>query len=170
LTDVALHASPPMTVDPRQYRHVMGHFPTGVTIVTSCWEGVNAGMTVNSITSVSLEPPTLLVCLRDESRTAETVLRSGRFAVNILRENQSEVSALFARPLADHFQDLQVSPGPHGLPLIPGSLGHLICEVSGKFHVSDHTIVLGQIGSCEVVDGSPLVYYKSDYHVVDATR
>ena len=148
----------------------MGHFPTGVTIVTSCWEGANAGMTVNSITSVSLAPPTLLVCLRDESRTGETVRQSGRFAVNILREDQAYLSALFARPLADHFREMEITLGPHGLPLIPGSLGYLICAVSDTHHVSDHTVVFGQVESCEAGDGDPLVYFRSAYLSVDATR
>jgi len=154
-----------MPVDPIQFRHVMGHFPTGVTVVTTKHDGRMHGMTANSITSVSLEPVMLLVCLGREARTALAVQKTRHFAVNILREDQEEISRRFARPYQDHFEGLEVEEGPDGLPLLPGCLAYVACRVHDIVGAGDHDIVLGKVDHCAVGanGGSPLLFFQGGY-------
>ncbi|MDQ3891151.1 MAG: flavin reductase family protein [Actinomycetota bacterium] len=152
-------------VDAIEFRHVMGHFPTGVAVVTTSHEGNRHGMTANSVTSVSLDPVMLLVCFSREARTALAVQQAGRFAVNILREDQEEISHRFARPLQDHFEGLAVGEGPGGLPLLPGCLAYLACAVEEIVPAGDHDIVLGTVEHCQVDPngGTPLVFFRGGY-------
>ena len=153
------------TVDPIRFRHVMGHFPTGVTVVTTTHEGRRHGMTANSITSVSLEPVMILVCLMREARTHLAIKKAGRFAVNILGENQEEISRRFARPGQDHFEGLDVAEGPDGLPLIPGCIAYLACTVHDVVEAGDHDIVLANVEHCEATanGGNPLLFFQGGY-------
>ena len=152
-------------VDPIQFRHVMGHFPTGVTVVTTATDGERHGMTANSVTSVSLDPVMILVCLGREARTALAIQRCGRFAVNILGEHQEEISRRFARPRQDHFEGLEVVEGPGGLPLLPGCLAYLVCTVHDVVPAGDHDIVLGNVDHCDLNanGGSPLLFFQGGY-------
>jgi flavin reductase (DIM6/NTAB) family NADH-FMN oxidoreductase RutF len=154
-----------MPVDPIQFRHVMGHFPTGVTVVTTKHDGRMHGMTANAITSVSLEPVMLLVCLGREARTALAIQKTRQFAVNILREDQEEISRRFARPYQDHFEGLDVEEGPDGLPLLPGCLAYLACRVHDIVPAGDHDIVLANVDRCEVSPngGTPLLFFQGGY-------
>ena len=152
-------------VDAIEFRNVMGHFPTGVAVVTTTHEGNRHGMTANSVTSVSLDPVMLLVCFSREARTALAVQQAGRFAVNILREDQEEISRRFARPFQDHFEGLAVGDGPDRLPLLPGCLAYLACAVEEIVPAGDHDIVLGTVEHCEVDPngGTPLVFFRGGY-------
>ena len=143
----------------------MGHFPTGVTVVTTVHDGRRHGMTANSVTSVSLEPVMILVCLMREARTHLAIRKAGRFAVNILGDDQEEVSRRFARPGQDHFEGLPVAEGPDGLPLIPGCLAYLTCTVHDVVAAGDHDIVLGNVEHCELSanGGNPLLFFQGGY-------
>ena len=154
-----------MAVDALQFRHVMGHFPTGVTVVTTACDGERHGMTANSVTSVSLEPVMILVCLMREARTWLAIQKARHFAVNILGADQEEISRRFARPGQDHFEGLEVLEGPHGLPLLPGCLAYVTCNVHDVVEAGDHDIVLGNVESCEVSanGGSPLLFFQGGY-------
>ncbi len=153
------------SVDPLEFRRVMGHFPTGVSVITTVHEGELHGMTANSFTSVSLDPMLVLACLACGARTALAIQSAGHFAVNILAENQEEVSQRFAKPGQDHFEGLDVIVGHLGLPLIPGALGYLICAVDDVVQAGDHDIVLGRVEDCAASSngGSPLVFFKGGY-------
>lgn len=144
----------------------MGEFPTGVAIVTTRANGRPHGMTVNSLTSVSLEPPLVLVCFTRDSRTAEAVTSSGRFAVNLLNNRQSALANHFARRGADHFEGLDFQVGPHGVPIIPGSLSYLVCTVDAVHSGGDHQIVVGEVETYAVRGGSPLTFFRGRYHDV----
>ena len=154
-----------MNVDPIQFRHLMGHFPTGVTIVTTAADGKKHGMTANSVTSVSLDPVMILVCLTREARTRAAIEQARRFAVNILGEHQEEISRRFAKPGTDHFEGLEAVEGPGGIPLIPGCLAYLACSVHDVVVAGDHDVVLGTVEHCEVSPngGSPLLFFQGGY-------
>lgn len=154
-----------MAVDALQFRHVMGHFPTGVTVLTTRHEGEMHGMTANSVASVSLDPVMILVCLAREARTALAIQSAGQFAVNILGEHQEEMSRRFAKPGQDHFEGLDVDEGPDGLPLLPDCLGYLACGVHEVVPAGDHDIVLGNVEHCEVSTRArnPLVFFQGGY-------
>ena len=150
-------------VDALTFRRVMAHFPTGVSVVTTNEDGERHGMTANSVTSVSLEPVILLVCLLREARTAGAVQRCGQFAVNLLRDDQEALSRHFAQPGGDHFAGLEVEDGPAGLPLIPGALAHVVCQVSDIVAAGDHDVVFGDVQECRVNGGNPLLFFLGGY-------
>ena len=151
------------TVDPFEFRRVMGHFPTGVTVITTVHEGRRHGMTANSVTSVSLDPALILVCLTRGARTALAIQKAGRCAVNFLREDQEEISRRFAAPLQDHFEGLQVEEGPDGLPILPESLAYLTCRTTEVVPAGDHDIVLAEVESAKTNGGNPLVFFLGGY-------
>jgi 3-hydroxy-9,10-secoandrosta-1,3,5(10)-triene-9,17-dione monooxygenase reductase component len=150
-------------VDALTFRRVMGNFPTGVSIVTTEEGGTRHGMTANAITSVSLDPVMLLVCLMREARTAGAVQRRGRFAVNLLRDDQEELSRHFAEPGGDHFAGLETVEGPEGLPLLPGALAYLVCRVESVVPAGDHDVVFGEVEDCRVNGGNPLLFFLGGY-------
>ncbi len=150
-------------VDPNAYRHVMSHFPTGVAVVTTMWDGEMHGMTANSLTSVSLDPVTLLVCFNRGSRTAEAVHKARVFAVNVLEEAQLELSHRFAKPGENHFVGLEVDTDTYGLPILGGALAHLVCRVTDVVAVSDHDIVIGEVEACQAGKGTPLIFFRGGY-------
>ena len=154
-----------MSVDPRQFRDAMGHFATGVTVLTTRHEGELHGMTANSVTSVSLDPMLILVCLMKDARTALAIQAAERFAVNILTEGQDELSQRFARPGQDHFEGLELMEGPHGLPLLPGCLAHLAAQVTEIVPAGDHDVVFGEVDHVHVNPngGSPRLFFQGGY-------
>ncbi|MGH3383153.1 MAG: flavin reductase family protein [Nocardioidaceae bacterium] len=151
----------PMNTD--TFRAVMGGFATGVAIVTTCERDQFHGMTLNSLTAVSLRPIRILVCLTRGSRTAEAVVSRGWFVVNLLTDQQRDLSNAFARQAADHFADVDVDVTPEGLPVLPGGLGHLVCAVDRVDDGGDHLIVLAEVNRAESRDGEPLVFHRGRY-------
>jgi flavin reductase (DIM6/NTAB) family NADH-FMN oxidoreductase RutF len=150
-------------------RGVMRRFATGITVVTAQPEqGPPLGVTVNSLTSVSLQPPLVLICLAKYLRLHAAISEAGLFAVNLLDGDQEDVSRRFAgqRPDGDPFADLAVARGAAtGAPLLAGGLGHLECRLVAAYPGGDHTIFLGEVLAAAVTDERPaLVYYKSRYH------
>ncbi|BCB89689.1 flavin reductase family protein [Phytohabitans suffuscus] len=130
-------------------RRVLGAFATGVTVVTAGGEFPH-GMTANSFTSVSLDPPLILVCVGRDALMHGVLTRQSTFAVSILAADQTEVARYFAdkrRPVGrTEFDTVSWSPGPHsGAPLIDGALAHLECEVAHRHEAGDHTIYVGRL-------------------------
>jgi len=147
----------PSTVDPVTMRHTMGRFATGVAVVTTSGsDGTPHGMTVNSLTSVSLDPPLLLVCLTIGARSTDAVTGSGRFAVNILSARQEQLALRFAKRGEDHFAGLDVTFGRHRVPVIPDAFAHLECEVERHFVAGDHVVAIGHVVDVCRRDGAPL--------------
>ena len=157
-----------MSVDQRHFRDAMGHFATGVTVLTTRHEGEPHGMTANSVTSVSLDPMLILVCLMKDARTALAIQAAERFAVNILTEGQDELSQRFARPGQDHFEGLELMEGPHGLPLLPGCLAHLAAQVTEIVPAGDHDVVFGEVDHVHVNPngGAPLLFFQGGYRTL----
>jgi flavin reductase (DIM6/NTAB) family NADH-FMN oxidoreductase RutF len=142
---------------------VIGDFATGVAIVTTEQDGAYHGMTVNSLTSVSLDPLLLLVCLTKGTRTATAVRERGAFAVNLLGADQAELSDRFARPGDDHFTGCDVAIHRTGLPVIAGALARLSCEVDAIHPGGDHIIVVGRVLDAETCTAAPLIFHRGRY-------
>ncbi|WP_432847673.1 flavin reductase family protein [Amycolatopsis sp. CA-161197] len=143
-------------VDALAMRTTMGRFATGVAVVTTVFDGVPHGMTVNSLTSVSLSPPLVLVCLTTGARTTEAAVSAGRFALNVLSTRQEQLALRFARRGEDHFSGLPVKTGAHAVPVIPDALVHLECSVHRALTAGDHEVVIGEVLKVCSRDGEPL--------------
>lgn len=156
--------------DSKVFRQTMGCFATGVTLVTVRDGEELRCITANSFTSVSLEPPLVLVCLDNRTSTSHLIQKAGRFAVNILSQGQQEVSNRFAgkwdmrngHPL----DDLQWEPAPvSGAPLLAGAIGHVDCTLERTVEAGDHTIFIGRVHGvdCSNTEAEPLMYYRGKY-------
>lgn len=152
--------------DPRALRSAFGAFATGVTVVTAMdGEGNPIGFTANSFTSVSLDPPLLLACLARTSRNFQAMTNARGFAINILAENQKDVSNTFARPSEDRFAGLDWSVGPHGAPVIAGTAAWFDCSLQQVIEAGDHVILLGRVEAFDSSDRNGLGYVRGGYFV-----
>ncbi|WP_131739319.1 flavin reductase family protein [Actinomadura roseirufa] len=146
-------------VDSAAMRRVMGRFATGVAVITTVdAAGDPHGMTLNSLTSVSLDPPLILVCFGSRARTAVAVAESGRFAVSILAARQEPIALRFAGRGEDHFAGLPLSYGEHDVPVVPDALAHLECEVDRQVVAGDHVVVFGAVRRTCDREGVPLAF------------
>ncbi len=158
-----------MGVDPNAFKETMAHWASGVTVVTSVYQGHYIGITVSSFSSLSLEPPRILVCVAKRLYTHGMIENSKKFAVNILGVDQLEWGMRFAGMLpetADRFQDIDWQPAVTGCPILPGVLGWLDCRLSDAYDGGDHTIFVGETEACGVStgDGAPILYYQRNWH------
>ena len=150
------------------FRAAMGRFAAGVSIVTmASGDEVNA-MTATAVSSVSLEPPLVLVCIDRDNHSNKVISEGGAFAINILTEEQRELSDAFARPGAGK-ADALATIGTHqelsGSPIIDGCLAYLDCQVFASHSAGDHTIFIGKVLKAEVSDAKkqPLLYWNGSY-------
>ncbi|MES2940748.1 MAG: flavin reductase family protein [Pseudomonadota bacterium] len=150
------------TLDPPGYRSAIGTFATGVAVITACDGGDEFGVTVNSLTSVSLEPLMLLVSLKRQSVSAAAILRSRRFGVSILGADQEAVSRRFVAPVADRFAGVACDRS-QGLPLIAGAVAAFVCDLERGVDAGDHTLVLGTVRLGGARAAEPLVYHRGSY-------
>ena len=151
--------------DPRTLRDALGCFATGVTVVTCVNEkGEPAGLTVNSFTSVSLDPPLLLVCLAREAASAAALTRASHFAVNVLQTGQQPASIRFSTRDEDRFGATPWSCGEAGAPILKDSLGVFECERYAVHPGGDHHILIGQVVKASFDAGlDPLLYFRGRY-------
>ena len=146
------------------YRAVLGHFATGVTVVTAMDEGQPAGLSVNSFTSVSLDPPLVAFCVARGSSTWPRIRATGRFTVSILAEDQEDLSRVFATTGADKFRAVAWWEGPMGGPVLAGALAWIECTVEAEHDAGDHVMVVGRVRELDVADeGKPLIFYRGGY-------
>jgi len=158
---------PSADISAAEFRWAMGHFATGVTVVTSIGEdGEPVGTTASAVSSLSLNPPLVLVCFDLESLTLRAIRAHGAFVVNVLAAPQQHLSANFARrgPTAA-WDDVRHRPGPSGSPRLDGALAVLECMVENSLPGGDHEIVIGRVHDVEVsYDGAaPLLYWRGSY-------
>jgi flavin reductase (DIM6/NTAB) family NADH-FMN oxidoreductase RutF len=150
----------------------MSHFPTGVTVVTSIGaDGEPVGTTANAVTSLSLDPPLVLVCFDLASLTLRAIRDHGAFVVNVLAEPQRDLSAKFARRgLAAAWDGVRHRPGRTGSPRIHGVLAALDCAVEYQLPGGDHEIIVGRVHEVEITgDGrAPLIFWRGGYASLDA--
>jgi 4-nitrophenol 2-monooxygenase / 4-nitrocatechol 4-monooxygenase, reductase component len=156
--------------DGELFRAAMSTFATGITVVTARVDSVSYGLTATAVTSVSLEPPTLLVCLNRRSRTAAAIVRGGAFAVSVLGEHQLDIAELFARPDPDRFAELETELGPLGQPLVADALAHVECRLVSELAGGTHRVLVGRVGSAMAWPCSPLVRFRGGYGRFDASR
>jgi len=157
----------PIAIDAKTYRRVLGTFATGVTVVTTARAGErpSLGVTINSLASVSLEPPMVLFCLGRKARTAEAFSIGHPFAVNILDESQEALSGRFASPdLEDRWEGVRITHSPKGCPLFEGALAWITCETAQLIDGGDHVIVLGRVTDLgHRNSGLPLLFFRGQY-------
>ena len=154
----------PAAFDPRALRDAFGAFITGVTVVTTHdGDGKPIGFTANSFTSVSLDPPLLLVCLAKTSRNYENVTKAIGFAVNVLSEGQKDISNTFARPVEDRFAAVDWNPGPVGSPVFTGAAAWFDCTTESLVDAGDHVVLLGRVGGFENSGLNGLGYARGSY-------
>jgi len=152
-------------LDPRALRSVLGYFVTGVAVITTEDGRGPVGLTANSFTSVSLQPPLVLFCVHQSSRVRQSLDDSGFVGVNILGEEQEAVSRQFAGPQNDRFAGMEVHAGNAGAPLLSGALAHLECEVEKQMDAGDHVIVLARVHHLSVRSEGhrPLTFFGGRY-------
>jgi flavin reductase (DIM6/NTAB) family NADH-FMN oxidoreductase RutF len=153
-----------MVISPDEFRQALGHFATGVTIVTtSDSDGRPTGLTASAFASVSLDPPLILVCIAHKSQSYPSILERGRFAVNFLRREQEDISRKFATTRLDKFDGVPHRISPLGLPVLTEALGHVECVIVSTHIEGDHTVFIGRVDDCGTTDGMPLLYYRGKY-------
>ncbi len=151
-------------VDPFQYRQMLGHFATGVTILTTMTpEGKPLGMTANSLSSVSLSPPLISVCVDREADMHPVILRASEFVVNVLASDQEALARRFSDKYEDRFDGVGYRLNPEGLILLDGVLAHVVCRRQETYPGGDHTIVLGRVIGGTTHERHPLLYYRGGY-------
>ncbi|MEU4696118.1 flavin reductase family protein [Nonomuraea dietziae] len=147
----------------RSLREALGMYATGVAVVTTALEdGRRAGVTVNSFTSVSLDPPLVLWCLSRRAPSADLFLRAGRFVVNVLAAGQDELSRRFATPAEDKFAGVATSSAG-GLPVLEGTLASFACRTVTVHEGGDHLIFVGAVEQFDRTGGEPLVFHSGRY-------
>jgi flavin reductase (DIM6/NTAB) family NADH-FMN oxidoreductase RutF len=152
-----------MSFDSKKQRKILGHFATGVTVVTTGGIAGLHGMTANAIASLSLEPPLVLVAVDKRALTLEHLKKNRCFAVNILRLDQEELSRRFAMPGPKDFSDLKTTSALTASPILADCLAFLDCKVVDILPGGDHEIFIGEILAGEHHGGEPLLYYAGGY-------
>jgi flavin reductase (DIM6/NTAB) family NADH-FMN oxidoreductase RutF len=156
-----------------EFRRAVGHFATGVTVVTSVGpHGQPVGTTANAVSSLSLDPPLILVCFDRASLTLEAIRSHGAFVVNVLATPQRELAANFARRGAEAvWEGVEHGPGPTGSPRLEGVLATLECTVEHSLPGGDHEIIIGRLryAKASTDDASPLLFWRGSYTSLDET-
>ncbi len=159
---------PATSLSAELFRRVMGSFPTGITVITAeCEPGRVHGMTANSFTSVSLDPPLILVCVDRNARLLSYLRAQRRFGVSILKTTQQAFSEYFAGPRQDLAEEVRLGIRfmwtQTGIPLLEDALAHVACSLAAEHPAGDHTIFVGEVQSLELHEGQPLVYHRGRY-------
>ena len=144
---------------------MMGHFATGVTVITTMdGSGSPFGLTANAFTSLSLDPPLVLICIDKGVQCYPYFEESGLFAVNLLSENQEELSRRFATKGIEKFSGIQWRRGKQGVALLDGAMGHIECRIVNRYDGGDHTIYVGEVAHSSASGDRPLIFFKGKYH------
>jgi flavin reductase (DIM6/NTAB) family NADH-FMN oxidoreductase RutF len=160
-----------MSFTPLDFRHTMGHFATGINVVTTVLDGTLYGITVNAFCSVSLTPPQVLICIDKTANTHDILQKSGVYAVNMLDESQKNLSERFARRDTEGgktFADIDYYTAETGCPIFSNALARMECKIVAQYEGGDHTIFLGEVlnlsyQDSETKEALPLLYYRSNY-------
>ena len=162
-----------MSIDVQSFKETLAHWASGVTVVTTLAEGRPVGITASSLTSVSLEPPQILICVSRKLFTHQAIQQSGVFAVNILGADHLEWGMRFAGmlpELADRFAGIELQQGVTGAPILPDVLGWLDCRLRHAFDGGDHTIFVGEVVAAGATEErSPLLYFNRTWRQLDGT-
>lgn len=160
---MSLHS---IAVEPLSFREALGHYASGITVITSHIEGEPIGFTCQSFYSVSMSPPLVSFSVMSTSASYPRIRQAGRFAVNILSGEQVRISNQFARRGTDKWHGVEWQESPLGNPIIAGSLHWLDCEIHAEHPAGDHLIVIGEVKALNLKDAAatqPLLYFKGQY-------
>ncbi|MGC8542389.1 MAG: flavin reductase family protein [Vulcanisaeta sp.] len=157
-----------MTISSELLKAVMRNYPTGVTIVTTTYNDEYYGLTVNSFTSLSLDPPLVLIAIDKRLTSHEAIDKSNVYAVNILSDDMKDLAIKFATaPREERFSGLKVRTAKTGSPIIEGAIAYLDCKVVAKYPGGDHTIFIGEILDAQIMNNKvPLIYYNRGYYSI----
>ena len=159
----------PRIVDPRLMRHVLGHFASGVTVITAATPEGPLGFTCQSFSSLSLDPPLVAFAPARTSSTWPRLRAIGRFCVNVLAEDQDAVSQNFARSTADKFAGVPWTPSPHGSPVLDGVVAWIDGELWAEYDGGDHTIVVARVLDLgAAADRRPLLFHRGTYGLLSS--
>ena len=150
-------------MDQQLFREVIGHFASGVTVITTREQDTNYGLTASAVTSLTLAPPMLIVCINKNTGTQAAISRTRQFAVNILDEAQADLAYKFAKPQSDKFQGVEFTYGNLGVPLLTGALAHIECRVAADVEASTHKVFLAEVDAADTGSGAPLTYFRGKF-------
>jgi flavin reductase (DIM6/NTAB) family NADH-FMN oxidoreductase RutF len=151
------------TVDGGRFREVLGHFATGITIVTADEDGEAVGFTCQAFTSLSMEPPLVALAPAKSSTSWPRIAKAGAFCVNILADDQEAICRDFAVSGGDKFRGIGYRPGVSGAPILDGVLAWVECRFVRSHDAGDHELVVGQVLDLGVEPGRPLLYYRGGF-------
>ena len=157
---------PSTAIEPLSFREALGHYASGITVITSRIDGEPIGFTCQSFYSVSMSPPLVSFSVMSNSGSYPGIRQAGRFAVNILSGEQVAISNQFARRGTEKWQGVEWQESPQGNPLIAGSLHWLDCEIHAEHAAGDHLIVIGEVKALhrqQAAVTQPLLYFKGQY-------
>ena len=154
-----------MSIDKSVFRKVLGRFATGITIVTGLAEdGIPVGLTVNAFTSLSLDPPLVLFCLDNSTACREAFTKGKGFALNMLSEDQQNLSVIFSSRIEDRFAGVEFQKWDTGVPILSGCLANLECSIDAVHDGGDHQIIVGRVNRLDQTGmGKPLLYFDGNY-------
>jgi len=164
---------PEQPIDPRTFRHVLGQFCTGITIITTAHDDSPVGFACQSFAALSLDPPLVLFCPTKVSRSWLAIEASGKFCVNVLHESQKDVSARFGSRESDKFAGIAWHPSPLGSPVLDGTLAHIDCTVASVHDGGDHFVVFGAVHSMSeppTTKPRPLLFYRGEYTGIEPDK
>ena len=151
------------SVEQSEFRDSLARWASGVTVVTARHGGEPVGMTAASFSSLSLDPPLVLVCIADSAYSRDGLVSAPGFAVHVLGAEQAEMSAVFSRPGVDKFATYSSEEGPFGAPLLPFGVARMVCAHHAALPGGDHTILVGRVVSTELAGTDPLLYCNRGY-------
>jgi flavin reductase (DIM6/NTAB) family NADH-FMN oxidoreductase RutF len=153
-----------MSIDPSEFRRILGHWVTGVAVVASdTEEGGPCGFTANAFTSLSLEPPLVLVCVDRAANSLDGIRRTGRFTVNVLGSGDERLARHFATDAADKFEGVAWTTAVTGAPVLADALAWVDCRVTIEVPGGDHVIFIGEVVGGDADEGEPLIFYRGGY-------
>lgn len=152
----------PSKLSDQEFRDVVGRFASGVTVITTN-DDTDYGSTASAVTSLSTEPPMVIVCLNKTSTTAEAVVSAQKLAVNILAEDHAELASKFARKGVEKFGGVEIERDEHGSPLLVGALAHLTCTVVEQIEAATHYVFLCHVDDGVAIPGHPLAYFRGAF-------
>ncbi|WP_227875528.1 flavin reductase family protein [Paraburkholderia dokdonensis] len=160
-----------IAIEPLSFREALGHYASGITVITSHVDDEPIGFTCQSFYSVSMSPPLVSFSVMSSSASYPKIRQAGRFVVNILSDDQVTISDQFARRGTDKWHGVEWQESPLGNPIIAGSLHWLDCEIYAEHAAGDHLIVIGEVKALNLQDAAatqPLLYFKGQYRNIAA--
>jgi flavin reductase (DIM6/NTAB) family NADH-FMN oxidoreductase RutF len=152
-----------------EFRRACSRFATGVTVAGAIdAKGAPHGLTVNSFSSVSLDPPLILICLGHAIAALDVFRQARHFGLSVLRDTQRALSERFAAPMDNRFESLAWRQGKNGVPLLDGALAQIECTTIRRVSIGDHDILIGEMTAAAVEQGEPLIYYASEYRKLES--